>query len=820
MRRPLLWPALLFALGVALGESFAVPSPDLLLACAGLVVAAAFTERLRWPLLLVVSWLAGWAHYRLHQDRPAPHDLRTLVGSNIVLARFRAEIRDTPALKLVERRGQLFGRTLFRVRVTAWENQGTWQPATGDIAVSLKGSPPRELFRTQRLELHGLLRPAPGAVAPGLFDYATHLRHQGCWFMHIADGPQDWRLAEGAKTVPPLSERFLPWAQKTLARGLPDDEATRLLWAMALGWKTALTDEVDTIFMESGTMHVFAISGLHIALIASVIVALLRAARLPRRICGLVVIPLLWFYVAATGWQTSAIRSVLMSTVVIGGWMLERPVDLFNSLALALLAVLLWDPGQLFQASFQLSFGVVAGMALLVPALEPRLLKLCRFDPDPFLPEELRPRWQRWLELPLRKVALLLAASLAAQCASLPLTVHYFHLLNPVSLLANLLVVPMSAVALAANVASLAVGELWPALGELFNASGWLWMRGMIEVSRQAAEVPGGVWYVASPSWPWWLPYYAALVAVGTGWAGRESVRRWFALSVVVTACVALWVGWQSSRQFRLTVLPGGKAIIADAPGRANDLLIDAGNESTANAVLIPFLRAQGWNRVPRLLITHGDLQHVGGTEALFSALPVNELVLSATNSRSPAFRRLLTLADEQRVGRKRVFAGDNVAGWRVLHPARGDRFSVADDGAVVLQQTLADLRVTLLSDLGKGGQSAWLNRDEEFASDITIAGLPRAGEPLGESLFTEMHPGFVLVASADYPVQERVKPATRSRLERGEATVWFSEDAGTVQVLESRAGLRVQAMDGRFLELPRRNSPLDFPGPRGSIPP
>jgi hypothetical protein len=87
----------------------------------------------------------------------------------------------------------------------------------------------------------------------------------------------------------------------------------------------AAQDEVDTVFMESGTMHVFAISGLHIALIAGVIVALLRAVRLPRRWCGLIAVPLIWFYVAATGWQTSAIRSALMSTVVIGTW--NRPAE-------------------------------------------------------------------------------------------------------------------------------------------------------------------------------------------------------------------------------------------------------------------------------------------------------------------------------------------------------------------------------------------------------------------------------------------------------------------------------------------------------------
>lgn len=126
----------------------------------------------------------------------------------------------------------------------------------------------------------------------------------------------------------------------------------------------------------------------------------------------------------------------------------------------------------------------------------------------------------------------------------------------------------------------------------------------------------------------------------------------------------------------------------------------------------------------------------------------------------------------------------------------------------MVLQQTLAGRRVTLLSDLGRGGQAAWLNRDEEFASDIAIAGLPREGEPLGEALLKEMQPAFVLVTSAEYPVQERVKPATRARLEQGDAAVWFSEDAGTVQFLESADGLRAQAMEGRSLNLPRRASP------------
>ena len=210
---------------------------------------------------------------------------------------------------------------------------------------------------------------------------------------------------------------------------------------MTLGWKPALTNEVYEPFMRSGTMHIFAISGLHIALIAGILAGLLRMFQVPRIGCGWVVIPLIWFYTAATGWQPSAIRSTVMMSIIIGGWALKRPSDLVNSLAAAAFIILLWDPQQIFGASFQLSFLVVLSIALLVPPLDAARDRLLRTDP--LLPAELLPRWRRWLETPLRWVTTSLAVSLAAWLGSLPLTAYYFHLLSPVTLLANLCIVPL-----------------------------------------------------------------------------------------------------------------------------------------------------------------------------------------------------------------------------------------------------------------------------------------------------------------------------------------------------------------------------------------
>src|SRR5690606_36925475 len=131
-------------------------------------------------------------------------------------------------------------------------------------------------------------------------------------------------------------ERFVLWAQESLKQGLPgEDDSLHLIYAMTLGWKSALDTETSQRFMKSGTMHIFAISGLHIAMIAGILLALLRALRVQRHWSGFVVIPLLWFYTGATGWQPSAVRSSIMMTVVILGWSLKRPGDLLNSLGTA-----------------------------------------------------------------------------------------------------------------------------------------------------------------------------------------------------------------------------------------------------------------------------------------------------------------------------------------------------------------------------------------------------------------------------------------------------------------------------------------------------
>ena len=286
------------------------------------------------------------------------------------------------------------------------------------------------------------------------------------------------------------------WSKQTLALGLPvEDEPLRLLWAMTLGWRTAFTGDISEPFLRAGTMHLFAIDGLRIALISGMLVALLRVLQVSRAWCGLIAIPAIWFYTAATGWEPSAIRASVMMTVVLGGWALKRPGDTVNSLAAAAFIILLWEPRQLFEASFQLSFFVVLVIALMLPPLNKISDRLLRHDP--LLPDELLPRWRRALNAALRLFARYCALSLAAWVGSIPLSAKYFHLFSPVSTPANIVAVPLGTLALMSNLGALVCGTWLPWATELFNHAAWFFMVAMTDVSEWATKIPGAFFYVA-----------------------------------------------------------------------------------------------------------------------------------------------------------------------------------------------------------------------------------------------------------------------------------------------------------------------------------
>lgn len=782
MKRPLGIVAILYGLGLLLAE-FVQPSLIVLFGSSfALLVAAALLQKLRVWIVSLVIVLTGWTNLTYRTAILSPNDLRLIVSHPPEDVVIEGRLAHTPEERLYMVNGAESVRTLAEVHASGIKRAGEWHDVHGRILVTTQGRLQEPCFAGERVEIAGIIRSPKSEVAPGLFNYRAYLQRQGIHF-ELLSTPAEWTAASPKPTMP-LSERFLDWAKKTTSRGLPEeDQPLRLLWAMTLGSRNVLTSEVYEPFVQSGTMHIFAISGLHIALIAGILVCVCRVLRIPRSWCGIVIIPLLWFYTGATGWQPSAVRSTVMMSIVIAGWSLKRPSDLLNSLSTAALIILVCDPQQLFQAGFQLSFVVVLSIALLLPPLEK--LRDRWLAPDPMLPIDLVPRWQKWCGVPLRYLATGLATSIAAWIGAWPITAYYFHLFSPVTLLANLVMVPLSSAALASNLASLFCGAWFPWAGELFNHSAWFWMWLMMQTGVMSLRLPGAFSYVPSPAIADLFLYYGALIAILSGWALKASIRKWSAAGI---AALLIFYGWrwhESRNSTDIVTLPfyGGTAIHCDAPGSASDLLVDCGNERGATAVVAPYLQAQGVNSLPRLALTHGDLHVMGGASTLLESMDVREVVSSSIRFRSGMYKELLANLQRSGITNRQVTGGARIGSWTVLHPPKAFEASQADDGALVLHGTFHGCCILLLSELGHAGQEALINSEADLRAQIVITGMPERGEPLRDALLDRIQPQLIVVTDSELPAHKRAKPQLKERLAIRGVPVLYTRESGAIRI-------------------------------------
>jgi competence protein ComEC len=513
--------------------------------------------------------------------------------------------------------------------------------------------------------------------------------------------------------------------------------------------------------------HIFAVDGLRVAIIAGILFGLMRTLRVPRAWCALLSAPILLFYAAITGWPASAIRAIVMALVVFGGWTLKRPSDLINSLFAAALIILVWEPRQLFQAGFQLSFFVVLCIILILPFFQ--RLNEHILTPDPLLPESLQPRWKRLLRTPVLWITDLFLTSLAAWLGSIPLVAYYFHILTPCSGPANVLAVPLCALVLICNLASLLFGAWFPAVAILFNHSGWFWMECIRHTSQWSAHWPAAYFYVPTPSMFTIGLYYFALVSIFTGWLFKNPYRI-YKVGTLVLLC-GIWCGlWLHERPATcLTILPVGNGYCAylRCNHSAEDWLIDCGNESSAEMVTVPFLRAQGVNHLSHLVLTHGNAGYVGGAQSILTNFHPAQVVLNPIESRSQEYRAVERFVQSHLPPQQPVKPGEKLGPWTILHPDPVNSTSRADDNAIVLLGDIDGTRVLLLSGLGREGQLALLSRTNDLHADILVtAADPLAtSDSLSQTLLDTIHPRVIVIHDTlRHPAGEELQSPLRRR--------------------------------------------------------
>lgn len=719
---PLPTLALALASGIALGAEGPLSSPLHLLYASLAASLIALLACLRSARLLPVAILitSATAGFLLGASTERPTASPELPAQGIAALTLVSPVREHPRGRSVLARLDALGppgTPLTRYReIHVWLHLGPEQPevALGD-----------HLFGRIRL------RPPRPPRFPGDYDARQTLRLRGA--EHIAH-PREPLLVQVPESPPPLAalRRALDRQRQRASAHLHEHGHTSgLLPALALGEGSAVDDATRESFSRCGLSHVLAVSGLHFGLVALVLFTVSQALfrRVPfitrrwgaRRAAACVALPLMALYVLFVGAPVSARRAFVMAACLLGGHALAREGHSTLSLSLAALLLLLYEPRELFSPGFQLSFAAVLGLLWTGAYIE-------------------RP-FRRWLDLraprfnrALGWLGSALLATLGASVTTTPLVLLHFGQLPLVGMLANLWVVPVVSFVLlpAALLATLLVG-VWPEAAQLLTehtaAIEALLVESVVAFEHHAPLIALEAHGLSHPALI--LIGLLALTLLHTPHARTARALAAFSTAALVTL-LSLQPPPHGGR-LRVTFLPVGQgdATLIESPG-GQLTLVDGGGGPRSDPgarVVVPYIQSLGYTRLDRVILTHPDLDHMGGLPSVIRSLAPREVWTNGHAVEHPAYLDLLDAIDavdaEHHVWSScaPTLVEEDTLRLSVLWPHRLDPEAGTNANSLVLRLEYGHATFLLMGDLEAEGERALLESGAALGATVLKAG-------------------------------------------------------------------------------------------------
>lgn len=621
-------------------------------------------------------------------------------------------------------------RVQFDVAAIAVRDRQHWRPASGRARLVVYGEV-NGVRAGDRVRILGHGARPPAARNPGEFDYADHLRADRILTQLTTNYGECVSVIEPRKGMSPtlwlaaLRER----CGQVLRRNVPAGQSG-LAEAVLLGARERIDPDEKLAFVETGTVHLLAISGLHVGILIGALWFALRRSPLPPRVCIGLVMVLALGYMLLVDTRPPVVRATVLMLVCCASEFFRRPIAGFNSLATAALAVLAVNPSDLFHTGAQLSFLAVAGVVWVAPlwSVAGGRQEWLRRAVLAELPWARRAVW-----LLGRATRQLLLVSLVIWCVTTPLAMARFHVLAPAAVPLNPVLCGPMTVALVGSFATLLLSPISELLSRLAGAiaGGSLGLlQGTVELARW---VPGSHVFVPGPP-AWWLAGFYGGLALLMAVPRLRPPRRWCAALAAAWIAAGLTFPLQpraGDRPLRCTfiALGHGLSVLVELPdGRA--MLYDAGHmgpPAPAVQTISAVLWSRGITHLDAVFLSHGDLDHYNALPGLLGRFSVGKVYMPPMmyENRNLALDALERSIGENGVEQEFVSAGARFAGGdcliEVLHPPRKGVLGSDNANSLVLAIEYAGRRILLTGDLESPGLDD-LIAEEPLHCDVLLA--------------------------------------------------------------------------------------------------
>lgn len=697
-------------------------------------------NRLAAGLMLLACLAAGGLRHHIFWSVRAENDISRFAVEDHRPVRLTGRITSQPViLPRIENEFPSaipsYDRTLCTLSCDALISANRRIPVTGQIRLEVTGHL-LHINHGDEVDVAGILSAPQAADNPGGFDFQSYLRRQDIVAIVRTDYPDSVRLLRAhSRWLSPL--RYFDGLRRECeqilhARLSPRNAPIGI--ALLLGNRTEVDELTRSAFAESGTMHFLALSGLHVGILALLLWSVCRLLHLSGLATSCTVIGCLIGYALLSEARPPVVRATVMTAIFLAGRPWQRRAPLENSLAIAALLLLLWNPSQLFDIGPQLSF-----LAVIAIAACARFRPFAPDDEPPNatdptrLPSERMQQLHRLFGPLLRGVGRSYLVVAAIWLFTLPLIAARFHLVSPVGFLINVILMPLVIFVLWSGYLLLFCGLLLPPLASVFAVGFDIGLSLFLHLVDWAADVRCGHVYVPGPG-NWWLGAFYALLFTAAFARQWQFVRKWSVVALLIWISVglgsALWQPRDGNLRCTFLSVGHGCAVLLEMPG-GRTLLYDAGqlhNARRAERVVENALWERGIGRLDAVVLSHADVDHFNAIPDITNKLPTGAVFFSPTFldfDQSSVVALCDALAAQgltpRLIGADDTLTIDDQVRVRVLHPAANSQISTDNANSIVLAIEYRGRRILLTGDLEGEGLNALLDRPKT-KFDVVLA--------------------------------------------------------------------------------------------------